>query len=678
MATPAQVRKTVSQIERLDWELAEEIKKARNNPAFIEEARKIAPLVSDEQEGMFKDLDTSLALETIVLRVGRPVLTISDNLPRLEFTDIESLFWKEKLQNAHNHLLNIIPSVGRIEVKHHPFYEWIGTGWMVAADVLVTNRHVAQEFGSRNGANFVFRQLLDTPVTAAVDFLKEEGSLNERSFRLIEILHIEDDRGPDLALLKVAPSGNIALPPALPLFTGAAAASTDVAVIGYPAKDSRIPDIALMEQLFGNVYNSKRLAPGKITAVANGRLFHDCTTLGGCSGGIVLDLQRGEAVGLHFAGRFLESNYAVPASIVAARLAGLQRVRPHNLPREDNRRTSPQRQDEQSATPAVPTQSTQTIAFNLPIQITVTVGQPALSNGLSKPGNIPAIDDDAEFYTEGRVEDYEDRKGYVKEFLGSDFIVPLPEVADRKRRSDVRFYDRNGEQDAELRYEHFSVVMSKKRRLCYFSAVNIDGAKSRKATRVGWRRDPRIPQDAQILKECYGQPPKFSRGHMTRREDPIWGRETAALRGNADSMCVTNTIPQMQTFNSPIWLGLEDYALDHAREDDMKISVFTGPVLSKNDPVIFGVRIPITSWKIIAFIHDETGELSATAYKMSQREHLPEEEFIFGAYEAAQTSVAAIEKLTGLSFGELSAFDPLNEQEELPAIPLLDFKQIKF
>ncbi len=54
---------------------------------------------------------------------------------------------------------------------------------------------------------------------------------------------------------------------------------------------------------------------------------------------------------------------------------------------------------------------------------------------------------------------------------------------------------------------------------------------------------------------------------MTRREDPVWGTETAALRGNADSMCVTNTIPQMQSFNAPVWLGLEDYALDHARED---------------------------------------------------------------------------------------------------------------
>ena len=65
--------------------------------------------------------------------------------------------------------------------------------------------------------------------------------------------------------------------------------------------------------------------------------------------------------------------------------------------------------------------------------------------------------------------------------------------------------------------------------------------------------------------ECYGNPPKFSRGHMTRREDPVWGKPDEAALGNADSMHVTNVTPQMQSFNAPIWLGLEDYALQHAR-----------------------------------------------------------------------------------------------------------------
>ena len=72
---------------------------------------------------------------------------------------------------------------------------------------------------------------------------------------------------------------------------------------------------------------------------------------------------------------------------------------------------------------------------------------------------------------------------------------------------------------------------------------------------------------------------------MTRREDPIWGEPDEASLGNADSMHVTNTVPQMQPFNAGIWLSLESYALDHARSDRMRISVMTGPFLLADDPV---------------------------------------------------------------------------------------------
>ena len=52
---------------------------------------------------------------------------------------------------------------------------------------------------------------------------------------------------------------------------------------------------------------------------------------------------------------------------------------------------------------------------------------------------------------------------------------------------------------------------------------------------------------------------------MTRREYPIWGTPEPAVRGNADSMHVTNAAPQMQPFNGGVWLELEDYALQNAR-----------------------------------------------------------------------------------------------------------------
>jgi endonuclease G len=192
------------------------------------------------------------------------------------------------------------------------------------------------------------------------------------------------------------------------------------------------------------------------------------------------------------------------------------------------------------------------------------------------------------------------------------------------------------------------------------------------------------------MKECYGSPPKFSRGHMTRREDPGWGDAKTAKRGNEDSMHVTNTTPQMQAFNSPIWLALEDYALGHAREDRMKISVFTGPYFDRKDLTLYGVRIPAAFWKIIAFVHDKTGELCATGYEMSQEQNLlPEEEFVFGGFTSPQLNIAtqvpihAIARRSGLSFGGLADADPLAAEEEGvddggARAPLLSLEQIRF
>jgi endonuclease G len=214
--------------------------------------------------------------------------------------------------------------------------------------------------------------------------------------------------------------------------------------------------------------------------------------------------------------------------------------------------------------------------------------------------------------------------------------------------------------------------------MCFYSAVNVNGNLSRKVTRGPWKIDPRIPREGQIMKECYGSAPKFSRGHMTRREDPNWGNEVEASLGNADSMHVTNTVPQMQPFNAGIWLGLEDYALQNSRGDHMSISVFTGPFFSKNDPIMYGVKIPISFWKIIVFIHDDTGKLSATGYTMSQRSYLQREEFVFGQHETSQTPINAIEQKAGLDFAMLSSLDPLRHTNESLSAELTDFKQILF
>ena len=313
----------------------------------------------------------------------------------------------------------------------------------------------------------------------------------------------------------------------------------------------------------------------------------------------------------------------------------------------------------------------------IPLRVTLEVGTPYVDSdaqpGAGSSAQSTAVDSD-EMIVEGVVADYADRGGYDAKFLGQSLDIPLPDVTNA---ADVLTFSTNGRPERVLRYEHFSVVMSKSRRMCRYSAVNIDGKQRAKVERTQWRTDPRIPKDAQISKECYGSAPKFSRGHMTRREDPVWGAPQVASRANDDSMHVTNAVPQMQTFNAGVWLDLENYALFHARQDEMKISVFTGPFLTADDPVMFGVPIPVEFWKVIAFIHDDTGQLSATGYTISQSSFISEDEFVFGQHKTAQRTIASIEQRAGLSFGDLSRHDPFVEPEGIEP-ELTDVRQIQF
>ena len=710
----ARVREAVARIERRDRKLAEEMNDVRGSARTEQEARVLSEKIAVDQGGTgLEGLEgvaprPDFALETIVLRVGRPVLAVQRDEPLLEFRDAESEIWRQRLIDAREHLVRGIQAVGRIEVANHPRFEWLGTGWLISDDVVITNRHVAHEFGRRNGSGFVFRQGSGRrPMTAAIDFLEEFDRFDSLEFNLRRILHIEDDGGPDIALLQIEPVKGTNLAAPIALSTREAREEQQVAVIGYPAKDSRIPDQQLMQDIFGDVFDKKRLAPGQISGSDEDALLHDCSTLGGNSGSVVLDLETGEAVGLHFAGRFLEANFAVPASLVADRLQRLGRGAPARVSTiESGPRTA---RPSHSSLPAktlqsraggaaqattattTTTASVATLNLSIPIRVTVEVGTPvadgppktaaqARPSRPRKPAPPPAVEDDDELLlvTEARAEDYADRPGYDPAFLGKKLRVPLPELSE-ELQEDVLTFEVDGETEHELRYQHFSVVMNAARRMCFFSAVNIDGKQSRRSKRVAWRFDPRIPEEMQILKECYGNAPKFSRGHMTRREDPVWGPEDEAELGNADSMHATNAVPQMQVFNAGIWLGLEDYALDNAREDDMRISVFTGPFLRDDDPEMFGVQIPRSFWKVIAFIHDETGELSATGYTMSQEDFLGEEEHVFGRHETAQVPISFIEQQAGLSFGDLAERDPLagEVEESLPGA-LSDFRQIRF
>lgn len=255
-----------------------------------------------------------------------------------------------------------------------------------------------------------------------------------------------------------------------------------------------------------------------------------------------------------------------------------------------------------------------------------------------------------------------DRPGYDAAFLGRFHIAwPHPTGSQREDVLPIAPAPQVAHAD-RLDYTHFSVTMSRSRRMAMFVGVNISGAD---AVDIGrdkdvWAYDGRIPLEAQIGEDLYADN-LLDRGHLVRRQDPNWGGR--AREANDDTFHFTNCSPQMASFNQKTWLGLEDFILGNVQAWKARVTVFTGPVFRPEDRVYRGVALPAAYWKVVAFLSD-TGTRSATAYLIDQTRELDALEITFGRYKTYQVSVHRIETMTGLSFGALSRHDGYSGEEK--------------
>lgn len=269
--------------------------------------------------------------------------------------------------------------------------------------------------------------------------------------------------------------------------------------------------------------------------------------------------------------------------------------------------------------------------------------------------------------------DFSDRKGYNPRFLGR-LELPLPKLGSQiERLAAPNLEAEEGEDPHELKYHHFSIVMNGARRLAFFTACNIDGAKAKKLDRdtgqLGaypprdftidrgseaaeaselWFADTRLSAehytdpDTQYAGQRvpgYGSrdrgrmPRMLQRGHLVRRMDPVWGSDRTAVKAEADTFFTTNCAPQFGAFNmgtgksidvdgqgtggGMLWRLLEDHVLGNAVVHKMKVTCFTGPIFKRNDPPWRGIRIPLRFWKICVWMED--GELRSLAMIADQK-----------------------------------------------------------
>ncbi|PUB81659.1 MAG: hypothetical protein DBP02_17755 [gamma proteobacterium symbiont of Ctena orbiculata] len=553
------------------------------------------------------------ALEAIVLSVGRPPFLVKNGtyIVPSDVTDevkrTVSGFKKDKINF-------VIARSARVELVDVPRVPYVGTGWIVkkpAEDraIIVTNRHVAAEFAvSGSGGGYRFRTAPNyRPYETRIDFKEEYGAVGAIEAPVIKVLFIAGPRDPDIALLE-AHGDVLADLTTIELSDKKPEVDMDIGVVGYPAYDSR-NDPDDVARYFGDIFDVKRFSFGEINSVSAQypEFTHDATTLGGNSGSCVFDRDSGEAVGLHFAGDYRVGNYAVPAVEIRKALDGM---------------TS--------------------------------------SVVVSKPGAVPI-----EARGDGRspVSSFKGRDGYRSRFLGRGYSVAMPRLGDWKNDITEVVDADTGGTAKELKYRHFSVIMSESRKLPLITAVNIDGSRSKRLGRSSkWYIDERLSPSFQVDNAAYYKNP-LDRGHMVRREDPVWGTMEQASEANIDTFHYTNCAPQHEGLNQRDWVALEDYILGSARAHRLRVSVFTGPVF-KDDDVLYRemVRLPRSFWKIAVLVDTSTMKLSATGYILCQGELIRNitEAFVFGDFRTYQVPLSLIAQETQLDLEHLIAFDPLD------------------
>jgi endonuclease G len=213
-------------------------------------------------------------------------------------------------------------------------------------------------------------------------------------------------------------------------------------------------------------------------------------------------------------------------------------------------------------------------------------------------------------------------------------------------------------------YTHFSLTMSASRRFCRWVAWNIDGNGLQQLSRTGLEfvldkeYDPKYQVDDKLYSDN-----RLDRGHIARRADLLWGTREEAERANIESFFFTNITPQLDDFNQSrqhgLWGELENAIFEDVEVEDLRISVFGGPIFKDTDFPYRDTRVPRSFWKVVAYV--EQGMLRAQGFVLTQDDlesKLPS--FGLEPFKLYQVALSDLSSMTGLDFGDLIKADPIS------------------
>jgi len=243
---------------------------------------------------------------------------IAESIPTLWYKKLTQPGTKKCVQT-------VLSSVGLVTYQDFDGLDVpVGTGWVIAPGIVITNRHVALTFAP--AGKIMKNPVTDKPIEVTINFSREWCGAPDSEFRVTDVLHIVPEPGPDVAILRaeLKNTAGQTLPQPLkvvgarPFMNPKDLVAKTVFIAGFPFQDSRNPADA-QKKVFADIYGVKRCAPGTLVNDSGkgptDMLFHDCSTLGGNSGSPVVALTEDETPivwGLHFQGSYKDRNWAWP------------------------------------------------------------------------------------------------------------------------------------------------------------------------------------------------------------------------------------------------------------------------------------------------------------------------------------------------------------------------------
>ena len=257
-----------------------------------------------------------LAALELMIRITRPAPLVHSGIPDDFKTPEQSRIFASWPQ-FRDALKPYAARIGRIDTAGLTLSAsaTVGTGFLVAPGLLMTNRHVLADLSHGTGQ-------LETG-QALVRFQYEADSfdpIEPRNITGVAAVH----PSLDAVLLRVeSGTSEPTIPVEFAADAGELPDELDVVVAGYPAEMSdRNP--LFLRSTFGQNLGVLRAAPGQITGRVTGGFSHDCSTLGGNSGSPVFRMSTAEVIGLHTGGSFLWNNQAVDGGSLTEFVKGIK------------------------------------------------------------------------------------------------------------------------------------------------------------------------------------------------------------------------------------------------------------------------------------------------------------------------------------------------------------------